>query len=48
MTLVDRHWDTINGFLDENMARRGPRQDLAIALDAFLEVAIVASAELPG
>jgi hypothetical protein len=39
------HWDAINAFLDENMEEIGPRQDIAVALDAFAQAAMEAGAE---
>ena len=45
-TAADPHWDAINAFLDENMEQIGPRQDLAVALDAFSQAAMEAGGEL--
>jgi hypothetical protein len=42
------HWDAINAFLDDNMGEIGPKQDLAIALDAFSQAAMEAQGELEG
>ena len=42
------HWDAINAFLDQNMEQIGPKQDLALALDAFSQAAMEAGAELEG
>lgn len=36
------HWEAINAFLDANMEEIGPRQDMAIALDAFAQAALEA------
>ncbi|SRR6266550_863805 len=45
---ADPHWDAINAFLDANMEKPGPRQDLAIALDGFSQAAMEAPGELEG
>jgi cell division protein FtsI/penicillin-binding protein 2 len=43
----EAHWETINGFLDENVeARPGPTQDVALALDSFAQAAMEARLEL--
>ena len=39
---TEPHWDAINAFLDANMEEIGPRQDLALALDAFAQAALEA------
>lgn len=39
---AEPHWDEINAFLDANMNEIGPRQDLAIAMDAFAQAAMEA------
>lgn len=46
ITATDPHWDSINEFLNENMEEIGPRQDLAVALDAFAQAALEAQTEL--
>ena len=40
------HWDEINAYLDANMDPPGPKQDVALVLDAFAQAALEAEYEL--